>query len=230
MDDIVTSNLHFQTAPQARRERRPVPDPNRIQTFPQPPPAHPDGNALTRQQPLDPVGQARLLLLQRPDLSLHVPPVFLLRRRHLHHTPKILLPCPVPQQHREQLPRIQPIRLGPPRPAVDLDGGGVHHQVDDPHLCQLAMQPKPLTPRLVARKDPTASSQTQPPPSLAKRLAQTHQIPRPNRYLPRLLSHHRSKRQLPVLPAQLECHEHPISHRDRLLSGRRLCHTFLSFH
>ena len=73
------------------------------------------------------------------------------------------------------------------------------------------MQPKPLTPRLVARKDPTGSSQAQPPPSLAKRLAQSDQIPRPNRYQPRLLTHHRRKRQLPVLPAQLECHQHPIS-------------------
>src|SRR6202162_4218101 len=96
MDDTVTSDLRLQATTQARRQRRPVPDPNRVQRILKPSPPDPDRNTLTRQQSLDPVDQTRLLLLQRPDLPLQVPPVFLLRRGHMDHAPEILLAGPSP--------------------------------------------------------------------------------------------------------------------------------------
>src|SRR5215213_6406735 len=50
------------------------------------------------------------------------------------------------QQHR----RIEPIGLGPPCPAVDLQAAGIHHLAGGPFGCEAALQPEPVVAGLVA--------------------------------------------------------------------------------
>src|SRR6516162_10042669 len=73
----------LQPCEQSRRQRRPIPQPDpveedlQIPTFGEP-------YSLTRQEPLYPIRRASMLLLQRPQLAMQLPPVFLLNGGNPH--------------------------------------------------------------------------------------------------------------------------------------------------
>src|SRR5207237_3747926 len=139
--------------PQILWQRRTVPNADRVNRVEQTAAADSNGHALTGQKPPDAIDQPRLLLLQRPDLPLKVAGVFLLGRGHVDNAPESPLSGEVPQQHREQLLRIEPVRLDAASPAVDFDRGRVHDQVLHTHYFEKPMEPESVLARLVAAED-----------------------------------------------------------------------------
>jgi hypothetical protein len=59
MDEGMPRDLHLETATQADGQRRPVPDPDRVERFQQAASIGSDGNALVGQKPSDAVELAR---------------------------------------------------------------------------------------------------------------------------------------------------------------------------
>jgi hypothetical protein len=102
------------------------------------------------QQRPDPIGMRRALSPELIELPMRAPGVFLRRRGHSYHRPDSPLAPEVAHQHRQQLAAVEPIGLGPPRPAIDFDAGRVHHDVVDALLKQPPVQPEAVAARLVA--------------------------------------------------------------------------------
>src|SRR6266436_3485773 len=73
-----------------------------------------------------------------------------LDRGHLDHLPHVTLTLLVPHQHTQQLAHVQPIALGAPPPAVDLDGGGIYHMVRDALCLQKPMEPEAFATGFIA--------------------------------------------------------------------------------
>src|SRR6266508_3076739 len=153
MDKLVALDLPLQPRLQPRRQCRSVPDAHRLEPLEQALLTGTDAGPLTRQQPLDAVGQPGLLLLQGPQLSVRVAGVLLFRRGYPDHAPDFPLPELVSHKHREQPARIQSVCLGPPRAPVHLDRGRVHDSVLDAPTRQQPVKPETIPACLVAADD-----------------------------------------------------------------------------
>ena len=100
-------------------------------------------------EPLDPIAHARPIVTHRVDLPRQLPRRFRLRRRHVHHTPHLpLARRPSAAAARSSLPRVQPIGLRPPRPAIHLDARRIDHHIRDALRAQPPMQPEAIPARL----------------------------------------------------------------------------------
>src|SRR5712692_9313733 len=127
-------------------------------------------HALAMQQALDAVGVRRALLDQPIALAPGAPIVLLVDRRYMHHLAGQWVTPLVAHQGAHQSLEIQAVRLGPPRPPVDLHAGRIEHPALDPTLDQPAVQPEPVVSRFVAAHDPhgpTAALLLRPLPCLA---------------------------------------------------------------
>jgi hypothetical protein len=76
-----------------------------------------------------------------------------LDRGRLHHVARGPIAATPRDQRPEQHRRVEPIGLGAPCPAVDLQAAGVHHPAGDPLGREAALQPEPVVARLVADDD-----------------------------------------------------------------------------
>src|SRR3954452_1957472 len=85
-------------------------------------------DALLGAQPLDPVHVPAALLEQVLPLAVGAPRVLVRRRRHAHGRPDARLAAVVRHQRPQQRLGVDPVGLGPPGTAVDLEAGGI----DDP--------------------------------------------------------------------------------------------------
>jgi hypothetical protein len=72
------------------------------------------------QQCLDAIDVLRLLGLHFLQVAMEMAPILVRGARHLHHAPHFFAGV-MANQHRDQLGRIEPVRLAPPSPPIHLD-------------------------------------------------------------------------------------------------------------
>jgi hypothetical protein len=112
------------------------------------------GDALRRKPPFDPVHVLDALGNQPLSFAMGPACVLALYRGYLNHAaggPIAAAPC---RQRPQQPRRVQPVGLGPSRPAVDLQAARVHHPAGHPLGDEAAMQPEPVVAGFVAKDDP----------------------------------------------------------------------------
>src|SRR5688500_4783184 len=132
------------------------------------------GDALAREQPLDPVRMLGSLLEQRATLARQAPAVLLFRAwRSYHRADAPLAPCPGHERAHEHL-AVDRVVLGPAMPPVDRDRGRVDDMALDPVGLEQAMNPKAVEARLLDNDHP--DRQASPPlrrrPQPAEKLEQ----------------------------------------------------------
>lgn len=101
------------------------------------------------QHPVNPIAHPRAILAHGVDLSRERSLRFRLCRRHVDHAPHLAFPADPPQEQREQLAHVQPVRLRPPRPTVHFDARRLHHHVLRALRRQPPVQPEAIPPGLV---------------------------------------------------------------------------------
>src|SRR3954451_3327175 len=110
-------------------------------------------DALLGAQPLDPVHVPAALLEQGLPLAVGARRILVRPRRHAHGRPDARLAAVVRHQRPQQRLGVDPVGLGPPGAAVDLEAGGTDDQVGDAGRDQHAVEPEPVVAGLVARGD-----------------------------------------------------------------------------
>src|SRR5215211_4494286 len=114
---------------------------------------HGVADALTMQQPLDPVAVSRALLEQPLALTRAPLAILLLRRRNPNHAADTRLAAHMRQKRPHQQRQIDPVGLGTPRPPVHLNARRIDRVIDNPVIPQPPMQPVTIKPSLVAGQD-----------------------------------------------------------------------------
>ena len=135
---------------------------------------------------------------------MQLPPILFWRRRDVDHVPDAPLPCGVAEQHRQELPDVEPIGLRPPPAPIDLDARGIDHQIRDALRGERAVQPEAIAPGFVAAQHSRRGREPEAPLRLSELGRQHRQIARRDRPLARGLAEARGEAQLPVTVAQLE--------------------------
>ena len=153
-DELEPLELALDLPPQPWREFPTIPGPKLVQALPPVAPQRLDViDALGCEQTLDPVHVLHALGDQPLALAVGAPRVLPLDRGHLHHAAGRPVAAPPRHQSPQQHRRVQPIGLGPPRPAIHLQAAGVHHPAGDPLGRKAALQPEPVIAGLIAEDD-----------------------------------------------------------------------------
>jgi len=106
-------------------------------------------NTLAGEQAFHPIGMAATVASGEQEFAMHLPAIFLDGRRDVHDTPHPLLAAFCTNEHRHQLPGIEPVRLRASTASIHFDARGVNDTVGDAAAREIAMQPETVTAGLV---------------------------------------------------------------------------------
>jgi hypothetical protein len=108
------------------------------------------GDALAGEQALHPIRVPAAVAAGEEQFAVDLAAILLDTRRDVHDTPHLRLATLSADEHRHQLPRIQPIGLRSAAAPIDFDARGVDDPIRDPAAYQIPMQPEAVPPGLIA--------------------------------------------------------------------------------
>ena len=101
-----------------------------------------DAQPLLHQNAMDPVAVPGPLSLEAFQFPMQMPGILVFPAGHPHHSPQLLLPAMIPDEHSQQLAGINSVSFGPPQTPIHFQTGRVHHHVIDPSSLQVPVQPE----------------------------------------------------------------------------------------
>src|SRR5262249_55259486 len=147
-----------------------------------------DAQAHSRQQALDPIAVPGPLGLQIDQATVELAPVFGFRAGDVDRAPDLAVSQMPADQHGHQLGRVETIGLGAPLSAVDLDAGGVHHEIADALVGEVAMEPEAVAAGLIATDNPSILAEAEALLGLSDFDGQARKAPSRDGPQPRLLT------------------------------------------
>ncbi len=127
-----------------------------------------------------------------------MPPVFVDLARHADHMPHPVLPRMIADQHLIQLRVVEPVGLGPARPAVDFNRRRVDDDVGNAAGEERAVQPEAVSAGFVATADQRLRRQREAPPGPGDLLVEHAELAGANGPVARALAKANGKGQFPV--------------------------------